>query len=67
MKDMCADCGTDLSRDDIAATNIASIPMVHSVPELKVLLFFLALYYIDSVLLTVLFCLGERGIGTGTR
>ncbi|XP_077294856.1 RNA polymerase II subunit A C-terminal domain phosphatase Fcp1 [Arctopsyche grandis] len=36
MKDMCADCGTDLSRDDIAPTNIASIPMVHSVPELKV-------------------------------
>lgn len=36
MKDMCADCGADLRSDDANQTNIAVVPMVHSVPELKV-------------------------------
>ncbi|GJQ76601.1 hypothetical protein Trydic_g15464 [Trypoxylus dichotomus] len=34
MNDMCAECGADLRKDDL--TTIASIPMVHSIPELKV-------------------------------
>lgn len=34
MRDMCAECGADLRKDDIITT--ASIPMIHSVPELKV-------------------------------
>lgn len=35
MKDMCAECGADLRQEEQAATN-ASVPMVHSIPELKV-------------------------------
>lgn len=31
---MCAECGADLRKDDLTTT--ASIPMVHSIPELKV-------------------------------
>lgn len=34
MKDMCAECGADLRKDDLSMT--ASVPMVHSIPELKV-------------------------------
>ncbi|KAK4885584.1 hypothetical protein RN001_001855 [Aquatica leii] len=34
MKDMCAECGADLRKDDLNST--ASVPMVHTVPELKV-------------------------------
>lgn len=34
MNDMCGECGADLRKDDITTT--ASIPMVHSIPELKV-------------------------------
>lgn len=34
MNDMCAECGADLRKDDLITT--ASIPMVHSIPELKV-------------------------------
>ncbi|KAJ8960152.1 hypothetical protein NQ318_003872 [Aromia moschata] len=34
MNDMCAECGTDLRKDDITGT--ASVPMVHSIPDLKV-------------------------------
>lgn len=34
MKDMCAECGADLRKDDL--TTAASVPMVHSIPELKV-------------------------------
>lgn len=38
MADMCADCGADLRNEDAPKDNvaIASIPMVHSIPELKV-------------------------------
>lgn len=36
MKDMCAECGADLRREEMTAENAASIPMVHSIPELKV-------------------------------
>lgn len=35
MKDMCAECGADLRKEDMR-TLVASVPMVHSVPELKV-------------------------------
>jgi len=35
MKDMCAECGADLRQQDSIKTN-ASVPMVHSIPELKV-------------------------------
>lgn len=35
MKDMCAECGADLRKDDMLMTT-ASVPMVHSIPELKV-------------------------------
>lgn len=35
MNDMCAECGADLRRDDTAATT-ASVPMIHSIPDLKV-------------------------------
>jgi hypothetical protein len=35
MKDMCAECGADLRKEDWTLQN-ASIPMVHSIPELKV-------------------------------
>lgn len=34
MKDMCAECGADLRKDDTVTT--ASVPMVHAIPELKV-------------------------------
>ncbi|KAK9736853.1 NLI interacting factor-like phosphatase [Popillia japonica] len=34
INDMCAECGADLRKDDLTTT--ASIPMVHSIPELKV-------------------------------
>lgn len=40
IKDMCADCGLDLRREENAGSGgpstEASVPMVHSVPELKV-------------------------------
>jgi hypothetical protein len=35
MKDMCAECGADLRKQEQTLQN-ASIPMVHSIPELKV-------------------------------
>lgn len=34
MNDMCAECGADLRKDDLIGT--ASVPMVHSIPDLKV-------------------------------
>lgn len=36
IKDMCADCGADLRQDESNTQSEASVPMVHSVPELKV-------------------------------
>ncbi|CAD7077403.1 unnamed protein product [Hermetia illucens] len=36
IKDMCADCGADLRRNENGMQTEASVPMVHSVPELKV-------------------------------
>lgn len=36
IKDMCADCGADLRQDESHVQCEASVPMVHSVPELKV-------------------------------
>lgn len=33
---MCADCGADLRQDESSTPSEASVPMVHSVPELKV-------------------------------
>ncbi|XP_055627191.1 RNA polymerase II subunit A C-terminal domain phosphatase [Toxorhynchites rutilus septentrionalis] len=36
IKDMCADCGADLRQDDQGGGSTASVPMIHSVPELKV-------------------------------
>ncbi|CAF4914030.1 unnamed protein product [Pieris macdunnoughi] len=36
MKDMCAECGADLRADERIKQDVASVPMVHSVPELKV-------------------------------
>ncbi|XP_058456191.1 RNA polymerase II subunit A C-terminal domain phosphatase [Malaya genurostris] len=36
IKDMCADCGADLRQDDQGGPSEASVPMIHSVPELKV-------------------------------
>lgn len=38
MADMCADCGADLRNEDAPRDSVAvaSIPMVHSIPELKV-------------------------------
>lgn len=36
IKDLCADCGADLEQIDIASSSKASVPMIHSVPELKV-------------------------------
>lgn len=36
INDMCADCGADLRQDDLAGGSEASVPMIHSVPELKV-------------------------------
>lgn len=34
MKDMCAECGADLRMEQTETT--ASVPMVHSIPDLKV-------------------------------
>jgi RNA polymerase II subunit A-like phosphatase len=34
MNDMCAECGTDLRKNDVTIT--ASVPMVHAIPDLKV-------------------------------
>lgn len=34
MKDMCAECGADLRKEE--AITAASVPMVHSIPDLKV-------------------------------
>ena len=37
IKDMCADCGADLRQDEPSSSSSkASVPMIHSVPELKV-------------------------------
>lgn len=36
MKDMCAECGADLRKDDIISSTTASVSMVHAIPELKV-------------------------------
>uniref|UniRef100_A0A336LUZ3 RNA polymerase II subunit A C-terminal domain phosphatase n=1 Tax=Culicoides sonorensis TaxID=179676 RepID=A0A336LUZ3_CULSO len=36
IKDMCADCGADLRHEEEGNTSEASVPMIHSVPELKV-------------------------------
>lgn len=36
VEDMCADCGADLRQDENTTQSEASIPMVHSKPELKV-------------------------------
>ncbi|KAL7049845.1 hypothetical protein ACKWTF_003877 [Chironomus riparius] len=34
--DLCADCGTDLQQIDMTKSSKASVPMIHSIPELKV-------------------------------
>lgn len=36
MKEMCAGCGADLRTDESQKKDTAVVPMVHSVPELKV-------------------------------
>ncbi|CAH1640366.1 unnamed protein product [Spodoptera littoralis] len=36
MKEMCAECGADLRTDEVSNRDVAVVPMVHSVPELKV-------------------------------
>lgn len=36
MKEMCAGCGADLRTDESRKKDTAVVPMVHSVPELKV-------------------------------
>ncbi|KAJ0174032.1 hypothetical protein K1T71_010178 [Dendrolimus kikuchii] len=36
MKEMCAECGADLRTDDGPKVDVAVVPMVHSIPELKV-------------------------------
>ncbi|XP_073953434.1 RNA polymerase II subunit A C-terminal domain phosphatase Fcp1 [Choristoneura fumiferana] len=36
MKEMCAECGADLRTDEVSKRDVAVVPMVHSVPELKV-------------------------------
>lgn len=36
MKEMCAECGADLRTDEASKRDVAVVPMVHSVPELKV-------------------------------
>lgn len=33
---MCAECGADLRTDEVTSRDVAVVPMVHSVPELKV-------------------------------
>lgn len=35
MNDLCAECGADLRKEDVVSAQ-ASVPMVHSVPDLKV-------------------------------
>lgn len=35
MNDLCAECGFDLQKDDKMSTG-ASVPMVHTIPSLKV-------------------------------
>lgn len=37
MKDMCAECGADLRIDEVQKHDAAVVPMVHSVPDLKVI------------------------------
>lgn len=36
MKEMCAECGADLRAEEVQKQDVAVVPMVHSVPELKV-------------------------------
>ncbi|KAH8371535.1 hypothetical protein KR093_007910 [Drosophila rubida] len=36
IKDMCADCGADLRQNENGQTSEASVPMVHTMPDLKV-------------------------------
>ncbi|ALC40754.1 Fcp1 [Drosophila busckii] len=36
IKDMCADCGADLRQNDNGQISEASVPMVHTMPDLKV-------------------------------
>ncbi|KAM7345800.1 RNA polymerase II subunit A C-terminal domain phosphatase Fcp1 isoform 2-T2 [Cochliomyia hominivorax] len=36
IKDMCADCGADLRQNENGNTSEASVPMVHTIPDLKV-------------------------------
>ncbi|XP_039759176.1 RNA polymerase II subunit A C-terminal domain phosphatase isoform X2 [Pararge aegeria] len=36
MKEMCAECGADLRAEEVQKHDVAIVPMVHSVPELKV-------------------------------
>ncbi|XP_073845794.1 RNA polymerase II subunit A C-terminal domain phosphatase Fcp1 [Musca autumnalis] len=36
IKDMCADCGADLRQNENGNVSEASVPMVHSIPDLKV-------------------------------
>lgn len=36
MKEMCAECGADLRVDEVQIHDAAVVPMVHSVPDLKV-------------------------------
>ncbi|XP_052743600.1 RNA polymerase II subunit A C-terminal domain phosphatase isoform X4 [Bicyclus anynana] len=36
MKEMCAECGADLRAEEVQKHDVAVVPMVHSVPELKV-------------------------------
>ncbi|KAI9582783.1 RNA polymerase II subunit A C-terminal domain phosphatase [Glossina fuscipes] len=36
IKDMCADCGADLRQNENGNPSEASVPMVHSIPDLKV-------------------------------
>lgn len=36
IKDLCADCGVDLRQDESGNQSEANVPMIHSVPELKV-------------------------------
>lgn len=49
MKDMCAECGADLRKEE--SSRSASVPMVHSIPELKV-----SEEVIDSCLLLFTMC-----------
>lgn len=35
-RDLCADCGADLQQIDVASSSKASVPMIHSIPDLKV-------------------------------